>query len=121
MSTSELQVALATALAENTHHMGRFFAASAMAAGWLRGDGFARLLDPEDYGPSQAFAGQHRGKGADGIVYPSVRHPPGQCIAAFYPDVVRPPAQGDHFRYYWDGSRVAYARKLTGDRVILAL
>jgi hypothetical protein len=35
--------------------------------------------------------------------------------------VVRPPAQGDHFRYYWDGGRVAYARKLTGDRVILAL
>jgi hypothetical protein len=129
---------LETALHEHTHHMGRFYAAAGMEAAWisqvrqlvgsidagllnLRGPGFARLLDPDDYGPSQAFAGQHRGNGADGIVYPSVRHPPGQCVAAFYPDVVRPPAQGDHFRYYWDGGRVAYARKLSSDRVIYAL
>jgi hypothetical protein len=91
---------LETALYEHTHHMGQFYAAAGMDAAWisevrqlvgsidaglldLRGDGFAGLLHPEDYCPSQAFAGQHRGKGADGIVYPSVRHPPGQCIAAF--------------------------------------
>ena len=130
--------ALATALAEHTHHMGRFYAASAMAAGWLsevrqlvgsldaglldlRGGGFAALLDPDDYGHSQAFARERRGSGADGIVYGSVRHAPGQCIAAFYPDVVGVPAQGDHFRYYWDGQRITYARKITGDRQILVL
>jgi hypothetical protein len=129
---------LATALYEHTHHMGRFYAAAGMEAAWLsevrqlvgrldaglldlRGPGFARLLDPDDYGPSQAFARQQRGDGADGIVYPSVRHAPGQCIAAFYPDVVGVPAQGDHFRYFWDGSRITYARKITGDRAILAL
>jgi hypothetical protein len=50
-----------------------------------------------------------------------VRHAPGQCIAAFYPDVVGVPAQGDHFRYFWDGSRITYARKITGDQAILAL
>lgn len=130
--------ALATALAEHTHHMGRFYAASGMAAGWLsevrqlvgridaalldlRGGGFAALLDPDDYGPSQAFARRQRGDGADGIVYPSVRHAPGHCVAAFYPDVVGITAQGDHFRYYWDGTRITYARKITGDRAILAL
>ena len=130
---------LATALAEHTHHMGRFYAASAMAAGWLsevrqlvgsldadlldlRGDGFGALLDPDDYGASQAFGRVQRGAGADGIVYPSVRQAPGQCIAAFYPDVVvGVPAQGDHFRYYWDGERITYARKITGDRSILTL
>lgn len=130
--------ALATALAEHTHHMGRFYAASGMEAGWLsevrqlvgsldaalvdlRGGGFASLLDPDDYGHSQAFAREQRGAGADGIVYPSVRHVPGQCLAAFYPDVVGVPAQGDHFRYYWDGHAITYARKITGDRAILAL
>ena len=50
-----------------------------------------------------------------------MRHAPGQCIAAFYPDVVGVPVPGDHFRYYWDGARIAYARKITGDRAILAL
>ena len=135
--------ALATALAEHTHHLGRFYAASAMDAGWLsevrqlvgsldaglldlRGDGFGALLDPDDYGPPQAFARAKRKGGADGIVYPSVRHAAGECIAAFYPDVVGVPAQGDHFRYYWDpraghGGRITYARKITGDRSILIL
>lgn len=129
---------LATALAEHTHHMGRFYAASALAAGWLsevrqlvgsldaglldlRGGGFGALLDPDDYGPPQAFARERRADGADGIVYPSVRHAPGACIAAFYPDVVGVPAQGDHFRYYWDGQRITYARTITGDRSILML
>ena len=129
---------LETALAEHTHHMGRFYAASGMEAGWhsevrqlvgsldaalldLRGGDFAALLDPDDYGQSQAFAREMLGDGADGIVYPSVRRAAGQCIAAFYPDVVGVPAQGDHFRYYWDGSRITYARKITGDRSILTL
>ena len=134
---------LETALREHTHHLGRFYAAAALEAGWLsevrqlvgsidaalldlRGDGFAALLDPDDYSPSQAFARQHRGDGANGIVYPSVRHAPGTCIAAFHPDVVTPPAQGDHYRYYWDadagnGGRITYARKLTGDRAIYPL
>ena len=31
------------------------------------------------------------------------------------------PAQGDHFRTYWDGTRIIYARKITGDRAILML
>jgi hypothetical protein len=41
--------------------------------------------------------------------------------AASFPDVVGVPAQGDHFRYYWDGCRITYARKITGDRSIVAL
>ena len=135
--------ALATALAEHTHHMGRFYAAAGLEAGWLsevrqlvgsldaalldlRGGGFGALLDPNDYGPSQVFGRERRAAGADGIVYTSVRHAPGQCIAAFYPDVVGIPAQGDHFRYYWDphaggGGRITYARKITGDPSILTL
>ncbi len=135
--------ALETALAEHSFHMGRFYAASLMDAGWLsevrqlvgsldaglldlRGADFDVLLDPDDYAHSQAFARQQRKAGADGIVYRSVRHAPGQCIAAFHPDVVGAPAQGDHFRYYWDanagnGGRITYVRKVSGDRAIYAL
>lgn len=129
---------LETALREHTHHMGRFYAASAMPAAWisevrelkgtidahlldLHSPGFASLLDPDDYGPSQAFARHHREHGADGVVYPSVRHAGGHCLAAFHPDVVTPPTQADHFRYYWNGQAVSYVRKLTGDRAIYDL
>lgn len=129
---------LETALYEHSFHMGRFYARTAEAPGWisevrqligsvnaelldLRGPGFEPLLDPDDYGPSQAFADARRSEAFDGIVYPSVRHPGGECIAAFWPNVVTPPVQGGHLRYYWDGLQVTYAAKMTGDRVTFGL
>ena len=118
--------------------MGRFYADAGMAADWIsevrqligtidaeltdiRGPGFAAVLDPDDYGASQAFAKTQKAADADGIVYPSVRDPGGECIAAFYPDVVTAPVQADHFRYYWNGKSVSYARKVSGDRAIYQL
>ena len=133
---------LDTALAEHSFHMGRFFARTAEPAGWrsevrqligsidaelmdIRGEeeGFAALLDPDPaaYAVSQAFAAKARGDGINGLVYPSVRNPGGTCIAAFWPDVVRPPVQGDHFRYHWNGMRVDMAQRISGDRVIFAI
>jgi hypothetical protein len=129
---------LETALREHTYHMGRFYADAGMAAAWIsevrqligtidaelidiRGAGFSALLDPDDYGASQAFARTQRLADADGIVYPSVRDPGGECIAAFFPDVVTPPVQADHFRYYWNGAAVSYVRKVSGDRAIYQL
>ncbi len=129
---------LETAMREHTFHMGRFYAAAGMAADWIsevrqligsidavlvdiRGPDHEPLLDPDSHARSQAFARERRAAGANGIVYPSVRHVGGECIAAFYPDVVAPPAQGDHFRYYWDGERVSYVRKVSGDRAIYDL
>jgi hypothetical protein len=129
---------LETALREHTYHMGRFYADAGMAADWIsevrqligtvdaglidvRGSGFAALLDPDDYGASQAFAKTQKAANADGIVYPSVRDPGGECIAAFFPDVVTPPVQADQFRYYWNGESVSYVRKVSGDRAIYQL
>jgi len=129
---------LETSLYEHSFHMGRFYACTAEAPGWisevreligsidaelldLRGPGCASLLDPDDYGPPQAFAADRRAEGADGIIYPSVRHTGGQCIAAFWPNVVTPPIQGDHLRYYWDGTEVTFAAKTTGDRATFVL
>jgi len=124
---------LETALYEHSFHMGRFYARTAEPPGLvsevrqligsvnadlldLQRPGFEHLLDPEDYGLSQALADARRAEGSDGIVYPSVRDPGGACIAAFWPNVVTPPLQGDHLRYHWDGTQVTLAAKTTGDR-----
>ena len=53
--------------------------------------------------------------GGDGIVYPSVRNPGGECIAAFWPDVIAKPVQGRHFRYHWDGERIDMIHELILD------
>ena len=127
-----------TALREHTHHIGVFYADAGMEAGWhsevrqlvgaidadltdIRGEGFEVLLLPDDYAAPQALGAALRADGCNGVVYPSVRHPGGECVGAFYPDVVAPPIQGDHFRYYWDGTAIRYARKISGDRSIFDL
>ena len=73
----------------------------------LRGDDrFAFALDPDDYAPSQALGRRLRdGQDSNGLVYPSVRYPEGEAIAAFWPDVVNIPVQGRHLCYRWSGAR----------------
>lgn len=40
------------------------------------------------------------------IVYPSVRHPAGAAVAAFWPDMAGIPVPGRHLCYRWDGRRM---------------
>lgn len=55
----------------------------------LRGDKrFAKYLDPNGYRRSQALAQTLLAAGASGIVYPSVRHAGGTCLACFRPALV---------------------------------
>jgi hypothetical protein len=114
-----------TALLEVAHHMGRFHAATRDAPtvdhyrsykGTLnkvmhdiRGGGFTHLLRPDakHYGRSQAFARALRSAGSNGIVYPSVRHATGECLAAFWPNVVTIPSQERHVELKWDGSTIS--------------
>lgn len=128
---------LETALREHCFHMGRFYENSNSVPGWLsevrqlvgsidheltdiRGEGFDELLhkEVEKYAPSQQFAIAEKAKGSDGIVYPSQRHEEGECIAAFYPDVVGIPSQGDHFRYHWNGTEIDYVQMKSGDQLM---
>lgn len=114
-----------TALAEVAFHMGRFYAATndgphdaayrtyvgaidAVLHDLRRGD-YARFLDPDPakYGAAQELARQLRDAGSNGIVYPSVRDPKGQCVGAFWPDVVGVPVQGKHVMLKWDGTRIS--------------
>ena len=51
-----------------------------------------------------ALAAQARAEGHNGIIYPSVRHPEGICIAALWPNVVQSVTQGTMYRLTWSGS-----------------
>lgn len=63
-------------------------------------------LDPDPargYPAGNAVAAQGRAEGHNGIIYPSVRHAGGTCIAALWPNVVQSVAQGAMVRLTWSG------------------
>ena len=49
---------------------------------------FAKCLDPNSYATSQELARELLDKGSAGVVYPSVRHSGGTCVACFRPALV---------------------------------
>jgi RES domain-containing protein len=64
-------------------------------------------LDPDPgigYAAGNAVAMQARAEGHNGIIYPSVRHPGGTCIAALWPNVVQSVVQGAMVRLTWSGT-----------------
>jgi hypothetical protein len=66
------------------------------------------LLDPQSYAHSRPFAADLRAAGSAGLVYDSVRHAGGQCVALFNPQATRPPArQGEHVTLRWNGERIS--------------
>lgn len=118
-----------TALFETIYHHARFMARTAETPGWtsqfreivlsvhadlhdLRGAWEPQhpALDLDSYAASQDLAKALKAGGADGLVYPSVRHTGGECVALFYPDCASEPVQGRHLDYHWDGERVDLVR-----------
>lgn len=113
---------LETSVRETAYHRGRFMAATREPPCEIdmrayvgrplkpftdvRGSRHTLLHHPDDYGPSQAFARVRREKGDWGLVYRSVRHPGGECIAAFKPQAVSIPIAGAALAYVWDGERI---------------
>ena len=117
------------ALFETIHHHAGFMARTSEPAGWtsqfreivldvtallhdLRGleadpEG---ILDPDDYAAGQALGLRLRTAGADGIVYPSIRPPGGECVGLLYPDCAANPVEGRHLDYHWNGSSVDFYR-----------
>jgi RES domain-containing protein len=75
----------------------------------LRGPGFSgnACLGPDTstaYPAGQALARELRLEHqAMGVIYPSVRHPAGTCLAAFYPNLVQNLRQGGIWRLEWKG------------------
>lgn len=114
---------LETSLAEVRHHLTEMLAATgiyeavvdyaelyASFAGEfldLRPHPDHSALDPNKaigYPAGNALADAARAKGLNGIIYPSVRHSGGTCIAALFPHAVQSVAQGDVYRMSWRGS-----------------
>lgn len=117
-----------TALYETAWHQGRFLAATAEEPGWilqmrelitpvdhafhdLRNSADIASLDPASMTAGQALGAQLRQKGSDGIVYPSVRHSGGECLAVFWPNILSPPQQSTHWLYHWNGETIDYVKR----------
>ena len=112
---------LETAILETIFHRERFFSATKEAPCEIdmrsyngqiekplvdvRSEPFQHLLDPDPngYGVAQTFGADVRTNEYWGILYPSVRHQGGECIAALRPPAVSLPVQGAHLSYHWNG------------------
>lgn len=62
--------------------------------------------DPNDYTPSQALSKILKEQGSFGIVYNSMRHPGGFCVAALRATAISIPKQTQHLAYVWDGAKI---------------
>ncbi len=111
---------LPTAIRETVYHRERWLAESAQPPMTLemrlyladidgRFDDLRRqtaarpLLDSGSYVASQRYGVTQRQGGSQGVVYPSVRNPGGECTAIFRTTVLEPARQAAHYGYLWDG------------------
>jgi RES domain len=65
------------------------------------------IYDPDSYVASQKLACSLRLAGSNGVVFDSVRHAGGQCLAIYRPRLIQNCRQGTHLRYVWDGQRIS--------------
>jgi len=70
------------------------------------------LYHPIAYDQSQAFVRELLAQGSNGIVYTSVRHPSGQCIACFRPKLVKRVRVAAHYEFVWEGQPAPRVRRL---------
>lgn len=120
--------AVATAIEETVWHRERFLRATNeapldMQMRCYRSAVHGRLHDlrggwkaehaPDSYVASQMLARELRAQGSNGVVYDSVRHAGGECVALFYPDLAAPCVQAQHLIYRWDGRRIAAVLEVT--------
>jgi RES domain-containing protein len=65
---------------------------------------FAKCLDPKSYAASQKLAQELLENESAGVVYPSVRHSGGTCIACFRPALVNNVRKGGHVSVEFDNA-----------------
>jgi hypothetical protein len=70
------------------------------------------VYDGRDYTASQRLARRLLDEGASGVVYRSVRHDRGECIACFRPALVRNVRVGGHYEFRWTGTPDPQIRRL---------
>ena len=125
-----------TALLETRYHHARFLARTGEAAGWVSQfreivlEVHASLSDlravtaeasaelaSDSYEASQHLGTTLKATGANGIVYPSIRHSGGECAALFFPDCAGSATQGRHLDYHWNGQSIDFYRDVGGGQV----
>lgn len=65
--------------------------------------------EPIQYPASQIIAKQLKTNNANGILYDSVRHPGGECVAIFKPTALKNCIDWKRLIYHWDGERIDYS------------
>ena len=71
--------------------------------------GDSHVSDPNSFSYAQSLGEKLRNENELGILYSSVRHLGGQCIAALRPTALTPPAiQAGHYQYIWDGHSITH-------------
>lgn len=124
------------AIREVAYHHARFMKSTEEEPGWtsqfrrLVGSLDANLHDvsdvpdirePDDWSVGQYVGRQLRAAGSDGVLYPSVRSPGGNCVGLFWPDVITAPlTQSSHYDFHYDGKIVDRVRR-HDDKQILSL
>lgn len=78
-----------------------------------RRSAFAPFYDPDRYDEPQALARTLLHDRANGIVYRSVRHDGGECVACFRPRLVLNVRVAAHYEYRWEGHPEPAVRRLT--------
>lgn len=118
---------LETAIYETVYHREKFLGYTQEAAGNvdmrvyqgqilkplhdIRSGDYAELHLPDDYQPSQAFGKTLKEARSWGIVYQSVRHYGGECIAALRPPAISIPIQTQHLSYVWNGKKITHVKQ----------
>jgi hypothetical protein len=70
-------------------------------------DAMADIYDPDDYSAGQHLARTLRTENSWGIVYESVRHASGQCVAILRPKALSNCRQERHLCYVWDDNAIS--------------
>lgn len=81
----------------------------------LRGQqrAYASCYQSDSYTSSQQLAAEMLEDGSNGIVYDSVRHAGGECLACFRPRLVNRVRAVAHYEYRWEGTPAPRVRKLS--------
>jgi hypothetical protein len=125
-----------TALLETRHHHALFLGRTGERPGWV--SQFREIvlevratlndlravaaeaqdeLAPDSYEASQRLSAHFKELGSDGLVYPSIRDPGGECVALFFPDCARGATQGRHLDYHWNGKTIDFYRDASSGQV----
>ncbi len=72
----------------------------------LKGPAFQHCHHPENYSQAQQLAKSLRAEKSWGVLYHSVRHKNGECLAAFRPPAISIPKALSHLKYLWNGEKM---------------